>query len=120
FSLVNGNYGFGDMCPPAANGDSTFPCDDSQKVSLDPGDYIVKVEIPDDARGKPKYKVVKEEDINVFTGDSFRPQIPPPPCVGSLHTVDVAGMGSDGPNAVVNPGFVDAGGSPFEGQQKPL
>ncbi len=37
-----------------------------------------------------------------------------------LHIVDVAGIGADGPSAVVNPSFADAGGSPYEGTQKPL
>ena len=106
------------------------------------GDYIVGVEIPDDARGKPMYKSSQEEDINVFEGDAFLPQANFPPsgttgtggggvvqagepaappsqtpgttfdCVGPDHTVDSSG----------NPTFVDgnAGGSPFEGQDRPL
>jgi hypothetical protein len=79
------------------------------------------------------YQVVREEDINVFGGDEFTPAIPPPSCAGALHTVDVAGVGTDGYPAVSLPGitvpasapvsnasFADAGGSPFEGMQKPL
>ena len=62
------------------------------------------------------------------------PQIPPPPCVGTLHTVDVAGVGTDGygpvttsegitvpsSNPTDNPTFVDIGGSIYEGRQTPL
>ena len=36
--------------------------------------------------------MTREEDINVFDGDEFVPQIPPPACAGPLHTVDVAGI----------------------------
>ncbi len=99
FPFVNGNYGFG---------------------GLTPGDYLVEVVVPDDAFGRPMFKVSTEEDLNVFTGDTFVPQVPPPPCAGPLHTVDVEGLGPDGPDAVHNPGLVDAGGSPYEGQQMPL
>ena len=42
------------------------------------------------------YKVTREEDINIANGDAFYPQVPPPACAGPLHTVDVAGLGSDG------------------------
>ncbi len=106
-------------------------------------DYIVSVEIPNDpVDGKPMYQVTKEEDVNVFSGDSYLPQqnfppatpaqaanpagppnahpLPPaqPPsqqagiissCVGPLHTVHVT-----------NSDFNNAGGSPFEGQERPL
>jgi len=106
-------------------------------------DYIVSVDIPKDpVDGKPMYQVTKEEDVNVFSGDSYLPQqnyppatpqqaadpagppnahpLPPtqPPsqqagiisaCVGPLHTVHVT-----------NPDFNNAGGSPFEGQDRPL
>ncbi len=120
---VNGNYGFSGM--PA-------------------GDYIVSVEIPDDPSGPrtPMYKVTSEEDVNVFTGDDYVAQEdyaaavhggghtaqPPkdtplpsqPPsqqagiissCVGSTHVVHV--------DPAANPDFVNAGGSPFEGQSRP-
>jgi len=46
--------------------------------------------------------------------------VPPPACAGAQHTVDVAGVGSDGADATVNPSFADAGGSPYEGLQMPL
>lgn len=98
-TTVNGNYGFG---------------------GLEPGDYLVKVVIPNDQFGKPLYKVTKEEDVNVFNGDQFTPQVPPPPCAGALHTVDVKGVGTDGPGAVANAGWAAVGGSPYEGQPMPL
>jgi hypothetical protein len=118
---VNGNYGFGDL--PA-------------------GDYITTVEVPNDpVDGKPMYQVTREEDVNVFDGDSYLMQenfppttteaaagdpgtgndpLPPtqPPsqgagiissCAGAFHTVRVS-----------NPAFLDGGGSPFEGQDRPL
>ncbi len=65
-------------------------------------DYLVKVEIPTEADvygaaavhpNAALYKVTREEDINIANGDSFVPQVPPPPCAGPLHTVDVAGSG---------------------------
>ncbi|UQX87375.1 hypothetical protein M6D93_13835 [Jatrophihabitans telluris] len=110
---------------------------------LAPLDYLVGVDIPNDpVDGKPMYKVTTEADVNVFSGDSYVPQenyppasqavanqqdqgaqlnLPTPPsqppsqqagiispCAGSLHTV-----------TVTNPDFLAAGGSPFEGQQRP-
>jgi hypothetical protein len=47
--------------------------------------------------------VTREEDLNIFDGDEFFPQIPPPACAGPLHIVDVAtwpdglDRGPDGP-----------------------
>jgi hypothetical protein len=116
-----------------------LPNDGTQ--ALPPDDYLVSVEIPTDpVDGKPMYKVTREEDVNVFDGDGFLPQenFPPAPslagdpptpaqpqpdpgappsqgnginpeCAGANHTVHV----TDQP-------FVDGGGSPFEGQAKPL
>ena len=107
------------------------------------GDYLVHVAIPDDATGKPMYKVTGEEDINIGNGDQIIPQVPPPACAGALHTVDVAGVeaptttrqlvgdggvdtdvpvGVDASRAstpVDNATFLDIGGSPYEGQPKP-
>jgi hypothetical protein len=100
----------------------------------------VSVDIPQNpVGGKPMYQVTKEEDVNIFSGDGYLPQenFPPspalsadpptpaqpkpvpggspssgpgiiPPCVGANHTVHVT-----------NQEFI-GGGSPFEGQQKPL
>ena len=134
-ALVNGNYGFGDACFGAGGFNvDTGECITGDFGSLPQGDYLVAVEVPNDlVIGNPMYQVRAEEDVNVFTGDEFIPQIPPPPCAGALHTVDVADSGTDGypvnplSNGVtvpastpyVNPGFVDAGGSEFEGQVMP-
>jgi hypothetical protein len=104
-------------------------------------DYIVSVEIPKDpVDGKPMYKVTSEEDVNIFDGDTYLPQqnfppsvaqandpadppkgtpLPPTqppsqqagiisPCAGALHTVDVS-----------NANFLNGGGSPFQGQDRP-
>lgn len=106
------------------------------------GDYIIEVEIPDNPVGGGKmYKATAEEDLNVFDGDSYLPQenmaaitpaaaADPPPgaqptptepsqdpsqtggivsgCAGPLHTVEVT-----------NPNFIDAGGTPYEGLERP-
>ncbi len=129
FTLVNGNYGFGDGClsstfvpgPVAGTGH----CQDASGNAVDPeplvpADYLVEVTVPTDAWGKPKYQVLREEDVNVFDGDDFTPAVPPPPCAGALHVVDVAGVGPDGPDAVENPTFAENGGSPYEGTLRPL
>ncbi len=141
---VDGNYGFGDGCFVGTL-DATDPsapvCVGGTFEAL-PGasDYLVEVEIPTDALGRPRYKVTREDDINIGNGDEFVPAVPPPACAGPLHIVDVAGSGTDGyasivgddlngiPTGVtvpastptVNPTFVDIGGSPFEGQARPL
>jgi len=90
-------------------------------VPLRSGKWVVEVVPP------PGYQIVREEDVNVFSGDVFQPAVPPPPCVGPLHIVDVAGVPPDGPNAVYNPDFAATvsplapnGGSPYEGQPMPL
>jgi hypothetical protein len=135
-AAVDGNYGFGDGCfGPGGFDPNTGTCaDGSDPTPLTAGDYLVQVEIPEDALGRPLYQVTKEEDINIGNGDQFVPQVPPPDCAGALHTVDVAGFGTDGygavtlPNGVTvpastpvdNPTFVDIGGSVYEGQQKPV
>jgi hypothetical protein len=138
YAAVNGNYGFVDGCFGAGGFDVTpavWACTNGQDPTpLGPGDYLVEVEVPNDVLGRPLYKVTREEDINVANGDQWVPQLPPPACAGPLHTVDVAGIGTDGypaaplANGVVvpastpteNPTFVDLGGSPYEGQPKPL
>ena len=133
--LVNGNYGFTAGCFMTdgngnvvvdANGNpepgtanlTTGDCTSGTQVALPPWDYIVEVEIPNDSFGKPLFKPVQEEHINVFTGDVFVapgetpvnpptpvqpasanpqpvPLVPPFLCTGSLHTVDVGGSGTD-------------------------
>ena len=59
-------------------------------------DYLVHVVVPDDQYGKPLYNFTTEEDINIGNGDEFYPSVPPPACVGALHTVDVADMDAQG------------------------
>ncbi|HET7397218.1 MAG TPA: hypothetical protein VFJ94_01750 [Intrasporangium sp.] len=109
---------------------------------LRPQDYVVSVEIPaNPVGGKPMYEVTREEDVNVFDGDGYLPQenfppatptianeppdppLPSPtpaqppsqqagiiaPCGGALHQVHVT-----------NAAFLAGGGSPFEGQDRPL
>lgn len=127
FATLDGNYGFGTIWTGGLDTATFEPLPEdpltglpNEEVAMGAGDYLVEVVIPTDSFGRPGYQVVKEEDINVFGGDQFTPQIPPPACVGAMHTVDVAGIGADGPGAVVNPSFLDAGGSPFEGMQRPL
>jgi uncharacterized repeat protein (TIGR01451 family) len=164
---VDGNYGFGDGCFGAGgfneasvalnsdsdpNNDVPACADGTEPISLaSNADYLVKVVIPteSDAYGpdavhpdRPLYQVTREEDINVAFGDSFVPQIPPPSCAGSLHTVDLAGDGTDGyaqvtgtgyegngialgvtvpaSDTVDNAPFLDMGGTVYEGQAKPL
>ncbi len=119
-SDVDGNYGFGDGCFAAGGATDEETCASGDPTPLPAGDYLVEANSPQDTTGNDLYKVTTEEDVNVFNGDQFVPQIPPPACAGALHTVDVAGILPDGPNAVTNDGFVGAGGSPYEGQQRPL
>jgi IPT/TIG domain-containing protein len=132
FALVNGNYGFGDGCfgPDGFDPVAQACADDSDPTALPVGYYLVKVEVPDDGfdwdpiaagvQSRPLYNIRREEDVNVFAGDQFSPIIPPPPCAGAMHTVDVAGILPDGPDATENPTFADTGGSPYEGLEMPL
>ena len=143
---VDGNYGFGDGCFTGTL-DATDPanpvCNGGDFVPLGAGDYLVEVEIPNDAQGRPMYKVTKEEDINIANGDEFTPAVPPPSCAGPLHTVDLADFATDGYAAVVGDGGItnnlpvgvtvpastpienatmaaDLGGTPYEGTPRPL
>ncbi len=146
-AAVDGNYGFGDGCFDGTL-DATDPanpvCVGGTFTPLPGGrDYLVQVEIPNDALGRPLYQVTKEEDINIANGDQFIPQVPPPSCAGPLHTVDVAGIGTDmwpevvgdggvtnnlpvgvtvpASTPVINATFADElNGSYFEGQPRPL
>ena len=118
FATLDGNYGFGEILTDTNGTPLAAP------QPIPPGDYLVEVETPNDAWGRPLYQVEREEDINVFDGVTWVPTptilMPPPACAGALHTVDVAGIEPDGPNAVYNPAFADGGGSPYEGQDRPL
>ncbi len=122
--------------------DQYAPLPGGQTEDLVPGDYIVAVDIPKNpVGGGDMYKATGEEDVNVFDGDSYLPQenmnsitpavaadvpagdtpTPTPPsqppsqqagiisgCAGALHTVKVTDQA-----------FLDGGGSPFEGQDRP-
>jgi hypothetical protein len=115
FASVDGNFAFAERYLPSFDDPSAI------SETLPVGDYLVEVTVPTDPiTGEPVYQVVREEDVNVFGGASWVPQIPPSPCAGALHTVDVADILPDGPDAVYNPSFVGEGGSPYEGQEKHL
>ena len=141
-ATVDGNYGFGDACFNGtldASDPSNPVCNGGSFDALPAGDYLVRMAIPDDASGNPMYKVTGEEDINIGNGDQIIPQVPPPACAGSLHTVDLAGDQTDGYPEVVGDGtngaptgvtvpastpvdnqtFLDIGGSPYEGTPAP-
>ena len=146
FMQVNGNYGFTQI-----DHDRTTGAALAAPVTIPPGDFIVKVDPPKDLTGtNPAYEVVKEEDVNIFSGDKFVapgetplnppspnrtppatvvPAIPPFPCAGANHTVNVVSSWSQAnfditnpttTHGVYNPDMVTGGGSPYEGQQKPL
>jgi hypothetical protein len=146
---VNGNYGFGtSKLNLYAPGDVNNPAPDHQlplyadlatagypEQVLKADDYLVSIEIPNDKFGKPMYKLTREEDVNIFGGDNMLPQenfpasdggggAPPvklpgtggseglgviAACAGDLHTVNVT-----------NPDFIAGGGSPYEGESRPL
>lgn len=155
FSTVDGNYGFVDGCfgvggfDPQAGGCANG----AEPTPLTPGDYLVDVVLPTEGDvygpqavnpARPLLQVTKEEDINIFNGDQFVPQIPPPQCAGPLHTVDVVndpggvdnypavvgdgGVTNDLPVGVTVPAstpvenqpFADGGGSVYEGKQTAL
>ncbi|MBI5030104.1 MAG: IPT/TIG domain-containing protein [Chloroflexi bacterium] len=123
FSTVNGNYGFTTILADPVTG-AQIP-----ETPMPPGDYLVEVVSPNDTSGRPLFQVTKEEDVNVFGGDQFVPQVPPPACVGPLHTVHVVAnrtlalFSLNNPSTtsgVYNPSFADAGGSSYQGQRKPM
>ncbi|TFC02008.1 hypothetical protein E3O32_12300 [Cryobacterium mannosilyticum] len=140
-AAVDGNYGFGDACTGTlvATDPSAPVCNGGTFEPLTSGDYLVRVAIPKDATGNPMYKVTGEEDINIGNGDQIVPQVPPPSCAGTLHTVDLLGAAADNYPALVgndtngaptgvtvpastpvaNATFLDIGGSPYEGSAKP-
>ena len=103
------------------------------------GDYLVEVVIP----RTPQSAMFRSPagDLNVFDGDTYFPEVPPPACAGPLHIVNVAGAGEDtydltvdwfgtavtlssGPeDAVVNPNYAAEYANGFlryEGQAMPL
>lgn len=113
FASLDGNYGFDTVYSGFGTTDEPV----GEDIPAD--DYLVEVVMPEDALGRTMYQVVREEDVNIFGGDEFIPAVPPPACAGPMHIVDVAGVGVDGPDAVDNPSFADAGGSVFEGLPMP-
>ncbi len=146
FMQVNGNYGFTEIIT-----DSTGAAIPGGPIPIPSGDWLVAPEVPTNpVDGKPAWRASMEEDVNIFSGDKlvapgetqFNPPtpvgaaapvigtaIPPFPCVGALHTVDVvtsrvsANFDVLNPSAtagVYNPDYAAAGGSPYQGQSKPL
>ncbi|MCA9874184.1 MAG: IPT/TIG domain-containing protein [Anaerolineales bacterium] len=122
FATLDGNYGFTEGCfgGDIDASDPANPICPSGWETLWSDDYLVEVVSPIDALGREIYQVVREEDVNIFDGDQYVPQVPPPACAGPMHVVDVAGIGTDGPDAVDNANFADGGGSPYEGMTRPL
>jgi hypothetical protein len=154
---VNGNYGFStsdlNLYPP---NDPSNPAPDKQlplyadltangyaPQPLTPDDYVVSVDIPNDpVDGRPMYQVTREEDVNVFDGDTYLPteNFPvstdpttnPPNANGGRTDPPAAppsqggGLGVSpcvGPNHTVNvtdQAFLDGGGSPYQGQPRNL
>jgi hypothetical protein len=156
---LDGNWGFSTRWVIDENGNYVYEADELGNLILDengnpihveeplpPGHYLVEVVIPDDASGNPMFQVTREEDLNMFDGDEFTPEITPPACAGPLHTVNLAEANSEGypettilkeysidgvittveipvpaSTPVSNPGYwEDGGGSRYEGQVKPL
>jgi IPT/TIG domain-containing protein len=133
--VFDGGYAFEEDCSDPALPGNTDPArlldaEAGECVTLPDGKWVVEAVAP------TGYKIVKEEDINVFSGDVFTPQVPPPPCAGPMHTVNVvdniddAGFDPISPwntQGVYNPDFLattssasPAGGSPYEGQRRPI
>ena len=150
---VNGNYGF------ATSKLNLWPASDTvhnpgglalyaqlpagQEQDLRPQDYIVSVNIPTDpVDGKPMYQVTREEDVNIFTGDTYLPQENYPPATPAI-AADPPGPPSKSPTPpaqppsqqagiispcagdlhtvnVTNAAFLAGGGSPFQGYDRPL
>ncbi|MBU1750553.1 MAG: IPT/TIG domain-containing protein [Chloroflexi bacterium] len=116
FAELDGNYGFGEILADPVTG-APLPA----PLPIPPGDYLVEVVIPPDPiLGHPLYRVTREEDLNMFAGNTFVPQIPPPACAGPLHTVLVTDTFPAPPGYTYNPGYIEAGGSRYEGQNMPL
>ena len=133
--VFDGGYAFEEDCsnPEATDPfelDELLDAEANECTILPDGKWVVEAVPPEG------YNVVKEEDINVFSGDVFVPQVPPPPCAGPLHTVHVTDIPADAdfdPNnpsitmGVYNPDFLatasplaPGGGSPYEGDDMPL
>ncbi|HEY3439085.1 MAG TPA: hypothetical protein VGK35_15465 [Actinotalea sp.] len=150
---VNGNYGFGtsnvNLWPPTdtlhnPDGLALYaPLPDGQEQDLRAGDYIVSVDIPTDpVDGKPMYTATREEDVNVFDGDTYLPQENYPPATPAI-AADPGDPPAGSPTPpsqppsqqagiispcvgdlhtvdVTNEAFLAGGGSPFQGAERPL
>jgi hypothetical protein len=125
------------------NGDNDLPLyaplPDGVTQPLLPDDYLVQVVSPDNpVGGGAMYKPTREEDVNIFNGDEYVPQegyvnsgstdggTPPgdqptpdsEPSQGNGFNPECAG--ANHPVHVTDQAFLDGGGSPFEGQARPL
>ncbi len=148
---VNGNYGF------ATSKINLYPSTDTvhnpdglalyaplpagQSQDLPAMDFLVGVDIPDNPVGGGKmYKVTSEEDVNIFTGDTYLPQENYPPLSQAAGATQGQGGADVNPPVqppsqqagiisqcagplhtvrVTNADFLAGGGSPFEGQSRP-
>ncbi|TDU83304.1 SdrD B-like protein [Kribbella voronezhensis] len=149
---VNGNYGFAtskiNLYPPTdtvhnPDGLAMYaPLPAGTEQDLPARDYIVSVDIPNDpVDGKPMYQVTKEEDVNVFDGDTYLPQENYPPATPAAAN-DPAGPPDATPTPptqppsqqagivspcagplhtvdVTNENFNAGGGSPYQGYERP-
>ena len=149
---VNGNYGFGtstlNLWPQSDTAHNPgglalyAPLPSGTEQDLRAEDYIVSVDIPaNPVGGGPMYKATREEDVNVFDGDTYLPQQNYPPATqAAADTAPPAGATPADPAnqppsqtggivspcagalhkvAVTNQAFIGGGGSTFEGQYRP-
>ena len=149
---VNGNYGFGtstlNLWPPSDTAHNPgglalyAPLPSGTEQDLRAEDYIVSVDIPaNPVGGGPMYKATREEDVNIFDGDTYLPQQNYPPATqAAADTAPPAGATPADPAnqppsqtggivspcagalhkvAVTNQAFIGGGGSTFEGQYRP-
>ncbi len=119
-SAVDGNYAFTEsQYWDFVNNRAMNTNDDNVKdpQPLPAGDYIVEY-VGNKTHNANKfnldgkvgqYQVTREEDVNIFTGDRYVPQIAPFPCVGAQHTVHIT-----------NQDYLNGGGNPYEGTAKPI
>jgi len=146
---VNGNYGF------ATSKLNQYPASDTvhnpdglalyaplvgSEQDLAAGDYIVSVDIPNDpVDSRPMYKATREEDVNIFDGDTYLPQQNYPPATPLAAAAAALASKAPVPHqppsqqaniispcagalhtvTVTNPAFLAGGGSTFEGQDRP-
>ena len=127
---LDGNYGFGDLLPGKylvevdagsivdINGDPVYRTQLETDINVFGGDVYT----PQNAAGDPTAGGVGSADpegavgrrpvdnsATYGVGSTAR-------CMGEQFVVDLAGQLPDGAGAVENPSFLDAGGTPFEGE----